>query len=251
MISRSNPTNATSRNRGCAFLGCGCLALLALAAISFVIGVVLIVPRLPNLAAQAVGFQERGPVETVFQAVTPLPPPALVNLAPAGPVTFSIPNLGSGTLTGTEGVAVQTGTDPLGGAPAGQITLTEADVQALCARYADVCQSDPRFRNPRVDLRPGGAIITVDATLPELGGVTQPVGVVVRTDSTGRALQVQGIELNGLLYAIPSNDIGGLIRNAETQLNVALGQLVVDTAAGQLALDRVTFNDGTVTVTLR
>jgi hypothetical protein len=224
---------------------------LALAAASVVIGLVLIMPRLPNLAAQAIGFQERGSVETVFQAVTPVPPPALNNVAPAGPVTFSIPDLGSDTLTADDGLAVQTGTDPLGGAPAGQFTLTENDVQALCARYADICQRDPRFRNPRVDLRPGGAIITVDATLPELGGITQPVGVVVRTDGTGRALQVQGIELNGVLYAIPSNDIGTMIRNAEAQLNTALNQLTVDTAAGPMTLDRITFNDGTVTVTLR
>ena len=250
MISRSSAPNTPRRNGGCA-CGCGCLGLLALAVAVTLAGVLFVWPRLPDLAAQAVGFQERGAVAEVFAAVTPLPAPALINLAPAGPVTYTVASIGSSTLTGNEGVALNVGSDPLGGATAGQIRLTEADIVALCARYAEVCLSDPRFQNPRVDLRSGGAVITADVTLPELGGVSQPVGVVLRVDSTGRALQVQGIDLGGTLYAVPDNGIGQLIRSAETQLNAALAQLMVDTSAGRLALDRITIDDAAVTVTLR
>ncbi|MFN8379869.1 MAG: hypothetical protein U0452_14490 [Anaerolineae bacterium] len=250
MISRSSTPNTARRNGGCA-CGCGCLSLLALAVAVTLAGVLFTWPRLPNLAAQAVGFQERGAVAQVFEAITPVPAPVLANLAPAGPVTFTVPSMGSGTLTGTEGVALQIGSDPLGGAAAGQITLTENDLVALCARYADVCLSDPRFQNPRVDLRRGGAVVTADVTLPELGGITQSVGIVVSVDSTGRELRVQGIDLGGTLYAVPNNDIGNLVRNAEAQLNSVLAQLVVDTSAGRLALDRITMDDSTLTVTLR
>ena len=251
MISRTNTPNAARRSGGCA-CGCGCLSLLALAVAVTLAGVLFVWPRLPNLAAQAIGFEERGAVSGVFAATTPIPPPALVNLAPAaGPVTVSVPSLGSGTLSGNEGVPLQIGSDPFGGATAGQITLGEADLMALCARYADVCLSDPRFQNPRVDLRPGGAVITADVTLPELGGIAQAVGIVVQVDSTGRAFRVQGLDLGGTLYAIPNNDIGNLVRSAETQLNAALAQLVVESSMGRLALDRITVDDALLTVTLR
>lgn len=250
MISRSATPNAAQRNSGCA-CGCGCLGLLALAVASIVVGVLLIAPRLPNLAAQAIGFQERGAVEQVFQSVTAAPIPALVNAAPAGPVSFSIPGLGAGELTPDEGIPLQLGADAVSAAPAGQITFTEADLLTLCQRYADICLSDPRFQNPSVDLRPGGAIVSADVTLPELAGIQQRVGVVAHVDESGRALRVDGIDLGGTLYAVPSNDIGQLIRNAEAQINSALAQLVIETGAGALALDRITVNDSTVTLTLR
>lgn len=250
MISRSAAPNAARRNNGCR-CGCGCLSLLALAVAVTLAGVLFLWPRLPNLAAQAAGFQERGAVAEVFAAVTAIPAPALVNLDPAGPVTFTLPSMGSGTLAGNEGVAMQLGSDPLGGAAAGQITLTESDLVSLCARYADVCLSDPRFQNPSVDLRPGGAVITADVTLPELGGLSQRVGIVVRVGVTGRELAVQGIDLGGTLYAVPDNQIGTLVRSAEGQINSALAQLAVDTSAGRFRLDHITIDDSTLTVTLR
>lgn len=233
---------------GCA---CGCLGLLGLMAASLIIGVLVIWPRLPNLAAQAVGFEERGAVETVFMAVTPLLIPVVVNLAPAGPVSFTLGTVASGTLSGSEGVPVQLGSDPASGSPAAVVSLTETDLLALCDRYADVCRSDPRLQNPRVDLRPGGAVVYADVTLPELANVTQTVGVVLRVNSSGRNLRVEGIDIGGFLYAIPSNDIGQLVRNAEVQLNQAIEQFVLDTAAGQMTLDRIAVDDTTLTVSLR
>jgi len=251
VISRSSTPQSARRSGGCA-CGCGCLSLLALAVAVVLGGALFVWPRLPNLAAQAVGFQERGAVAGVFAGIAPVAAPALVNLTPAaGPVTVSVASLGSGTLSGNEGVPLQLGSDPFGGAAAGQIALSEADLMALCARYAEICLSDPRFQNPRVDLRPGGAVITADVTLPELGGIAQAVGVVVQVDASGRAFQVRGLDLNGTLYAIPDNDIGQLVRSAEAQLNAALEQLVVESSAGRLALDRITIDDALLTVTLR
>lgn len=247
MIARSSPS-AGRRGGGCA---CGCLGLLAFGAASLLIGALVIWPRLPNLAAQAVGFQERGAVEAVFEAVTPLPTPVLVNLAPAGPVTISAGTLGSGTLTGSEGVPLQLGSDPSSGAAGAVVALTEYELLGLCQRYADICMSDPRFQNPSVDLRPGGAVVYADVSLPELGGLSQRAGVVLRVDSTGRALEVAGIDLGGVLYAVPSNQIGQLVLNAQAQVNNALAQFVVDTGAGRLALDRISVDDSVVTLTLR
>ena len=89
------------------------------------------------------------------------------------------------------------------------------------------------------------------ATGLALGGIAQAVGIVVQVDSTGRAFRVQGLDLGGTLYAIPNNDISNLVRNAEAQLNAALAQLVVESGAGRLALDRITIDDATLTVTLR
>ncbi len=247
-VRMSSTPNSSRRNTGCA---CGCLGLLGLFAASLVIGILIVWPRLPNLAAQAVGFEERGPVETVFVAVTPLPTPAVVNLAPAGPVTFTLGNLGGGTLNGTEGIPVQLGRDPASSAPAAIVSLTEADLMALCNRYADICRSDPRLQNPRVDLRPGGAVVYADVTLPELANVTQTVGVVLRVDSSGHNFRVEGIDIGGFLYAVPSNDIGQLILNAEGQLNQAVQQFVLDTSAGRMTLDRISVDDSTVTVSMR
>ena len=73
MISRTSTPNAARRSGGC---GCGCLSLLALAVAVTLAGVLFVWPRLPNLAAQAIGFEERGAVAGVFAAVTPIPPPA-------------------------------------------------------------------------------------------------------------------------------------------------------------------------------
>ena len=64
MISRTSTPNAARRSGGCA-CGCGCLSLLALAVAVTLAGVLFVWPRLPNLAAQAIGFEERGAVAGV------------------------------------------------------------------------------------------------------------------------------------------------------------------------------------------
>lgn len=241
-------SNSSRRGASCA---CGCLGLLGLLAASLIVAVLFIWPRLPNLAVQVAGFEERGPVASAFEAVTPLPTPVLINLAPAGPLSFTFGTLGGGTLSGTEGIPVQLGSDAASGAPAAIVSLTEADLMALCDRHADICRSDPRLQNPRVDLRPGGAIVYADVTLPELANVTQTVGVVLRVDSSGRNFRVEGIDIGGYLYAVPSNDIGQLILNAETQINQAVQQFVLDTSAGRMTLDRISVDDTAITVSMR
>jgi hypothetical protein len=227
------------------------LGLIGLMAASLLIALLFIWPRLPNLAAQAVGFQERGPVAAVYENAAPLPTPVVVNLAPAGPITFTLGDLGGGTLSGTEGVAVQLGSDAASGAATAVIRFTEAELLALCDRYADICRGDPRIQNPRVDLRPGGAVVYADVTLPELANVTQTVGVALRVDSSGRALEVEGLDIGGYLYLIPSNDIGQMILNAEAQLNQALQQAVIDTTAGRMTLDRISIDDSVLTLSMR
>lgn len=244
---RSTP-NSSRRSAGCA---CGCLGLLGLMAASLAVAVLFILPRLPNLAMQAAGFQERGPVARVYEAITPLPTPVVINLAPAGPVSFTLGNLGGGSLNGTEGIPVQLGSDPVNGAPVAMTSITEADLMALCDRRADICRSDPRLQNPRVDLRPGTALIYADVTLPELANVTQTAGVVLRVDSSGRNFRVEGIDIGGYLYAVPSNEIGQMILNAEAQINQALQQFVIDTSAGRMTLDRISVDDSVITVSMR
>jgi len=67
------PVARAPRVKAIPVLTCGCLGIFGVCLVVAVIGVVVLLPNLPGIAAQVVGFTPNGSVESVF--VNP-PPPA-------------------------------------------------------------------------------------------------------------------------------------------------------------------------------
>lgn len=236
-------------------IGCGCLGTLGVLALVAVVAVVLLLPRLPALAASVFGLSSRGETEAIFTDSTPVPPVELQNPVQPAEVTVNLGDYGgSQTLSGTDPnyeVAVGTG-------PAGQqtavVTFTEAGLMTLCRERSPICNgSDPRYQNPRIDLRPGGAVIYADVTVPTQFGFTvqQTAGVVLQLDASQRQFQFAGIDLGGTLYDAPPSELGDTVAQFEQAGNDLLNQLTIDAGGGQLALSEVRIDDTSLTVIMQ
>jgi hypothetical protein len=232
-------------------LACGCLTalvgLLIVAAVAFV----LLMPTLPNLAAQLVGFTARGSTEALFQA-TPIPTIELQNPVQPQQFTVDLGQYGAQTLSNDSGLYdVQVGSDPVGN-QAAVVTFSEAGLQELCRQRSDVCgPNNPRYRNAQIDLRPGGAVVYADVVIPELGNVEQRAGVVLRLDASGQRFEFAGVDINGTIYDVPPDRLGATVADMERTGNDILNQLRLDAKGGQYTLSQVSINEDTLTVLLR
>lgn len=236
-------------SRSCA---CGCLAGIVTFALLVVFAFVVILPALPGLGARVLGFQPSGESASAFVAAVQ---PTVQLIDPVQPANVSV-DLGSYgeqvVPIAAEQVDVQIGTAADTGQSAAVVRFTEGGLADLCVQRGDNCGIvDPRFRNPRIDLRPGGAIVFVDATIPELGNLSRTVGVVLRVDGTGRAFEVAGIDLDGTLYQLPPGDLGDRVRGFEEVGNDVLNQLALNAGGGRYTLDSVSIDDDSLTLTLR
>lgn len=232
-------------------LTCGCLSglvgLLVIAAVAFV----LLMPSLPNIAAQLVGFTARGSTDTLFQA-TPIPTIALQNAVQPQQFTVDLGQYGEQTLSGDSGLYdLQVGSDPAGN-PAAVVSFSEAGLQELCRQRSAICgPNNPRYRNAQIDLRPGGAVIYADVAIPELGSIEQRAGVVLRLDASGQRFEFAGVDINGTIYDVPPEQLGATAADIGRAGNDILSQLRLDAGGGQYALAQVSINDDTLTVLLR
>ena len=231
---------------------CGCLTLLISTLVVVFVSAFFLLPRLPNLAAEAVGFRPLGDAGQALPAVTPLPTLPLQN--PAAPPTFRVDagDFGAQTFNAQPGqFMVQTGSDPAG-APAAVVTLTEAGIMDLCRQRTDFCGTgDPRIRNASINLRPGGAVVSADVTLPELGGIRQRVSAVLRLDAGGQRFSLAGIDIGGTLYAAPSNELGATLAEVERTGNEILRQLALEAGGGRYQLSYISIDHGQLSVVLR
>jgi len=216
------------------------------------VAVVLLLPNLPNIAAQLIGFSPRGETSNVFQAATPIPTIELQNVVQPQQFTVDLGQYGQQTLPNdTSLYTLQVGNDQTG-TQAAVVSFTEAGLQELCRQRVDVCNSpDPRFRNPRIDLRPGGAVIYADVSLPEFGGIQQTAGAVLRLDASGQRFEFAGVDLGGTLYDVPPDSLGATINELERTGNAILDQLVLNAGGDQFVLSHVSIDDTTLTITLR
>ena len=241
--------------------GPNCLALLAgmaLAAVACVavLGVagVLLAPRLPGLAARLAGLNARGQTAAVFANVTPAPTVQLANASKPAQVTVDLGQNGGQQTLDTGSYNVQVGTDSTG-KPAAVATFTEADLMAICQQRSPLCDgSNPQYKNPRIDLRPGGAIFYADAAVPTQYGVTlnQTVGVVMKLDSSGRQFTFAGIDLNGELYDSPPPQFADTVNTMQQSANALLTQITVDAGGGNpLTVSQINIDDNNLTLILR
>ncbi len=236
------PVARAPRVKAIPMLTCGCLGIFGVCLVVAVIGVVVLLPNLPGIAAQVVGFTPNGSVESVF--VNPPPPApelqnpvvvdqAIVNLGVYGEQAINnaptLYNFTIGTAAGVE---------------AASITFTESGLMDLCRQRTTIClNQNPTYQNVAVDLRPGGLIAYADATLPQLGGLTQRLGVVLQVDATGRRLVFVGLDINGSLFSNPPVELSTLIAQLEQDANTILTGLSVEMSGSQYSLSRITIDD--------
>lgn len=230
---------------------CGCLSVLVGLLVIAIIGFIVLMPTLPNIAAQLVGFTARGSTEALFQS-TPIPTIELQNAQQPPQFTVDLGQYGSQTLSNDSGLYdVQVGSDPSGG-QAAVVSFSEAGLQELCRQRSDVCgPNNPRFRNAQIDLRPGGAVVYADVVIPQLGNVEQRAGAIMRLDASGQRFEFAGVDINGTVYDVPPEQFGETVAEMERAGNDILDQLRLEASGGQYTLSQVSIDDGTLTIVLR
>jgi hypothetical protein len=141
-----------------------------------------------------------------------------------------------------------------GGQSMATATFTEAGLMNICYQRSTICgpnSSDPRFRNARIDLRPGGAVVYVDATVPQLGNIPFPVGVVVQWDATARRVKVTGVDIGGTLYTPTQQSLSDVVATVEQQMNQMIQQAALQINGGRYTVSEVSIDDSSVTLILR
>src|SRR5690606_9202384 len=116
MYVQRRPEVRPRRNSSLAWLGCGCATALGLFAVIIVLAVVLLAPRLPEIAASAIGMSAQGKTEEIFQPEPPRPTVELQNASQPQQVTVNLGSYGgSQTITtDTSYYEVIVGSDPIG-----------------------------------------------------------------------------------------------------------------------------------------
>lgn len=244
--------SAPQRGRGlpCA---CGCLVgMLGTAAALIAIALIFLLPNLQPLAMQALGATSLGSTISAFPSPAAAPP-ALQNSFRPAQFTLSASSTAPQTLTNDSALwGLMTGADASGSQTA-SATVSERGLLELCNQRTTICSpnsSDPRVRNARIDLRPSGAIIAADVTLPELGGLPIGVGLALAVGEDGRSLRVIGIDMQGMLYSIPPA-VSDLVATAEQRVNDWLNTLSLQTPDGIYRLSQIYVTDDALTVLFR
>jgi hypothetical protein len=235
-------------------VACGCLGILGTLAVVIVLALLFFRPNLTELVARVAGFAPTGSTEAIFAQATPVPTLVLENAVQPTQVTVYLGEYGTETLGANNNLYDFTIGSGAGGEQMALASFTEQGLLDLCRQRTTLCSenpADPRFRNARIDLRPGGAVIYADVTLPELGGISQTAGVVLRLDSTRRQFEFAGVDIGGMLYSVPPQSFGTMITDVEARGNQLLNQLSIDAAGGQYSLSEVVIDDQTLTLVLR
>jgi len=237
--------SATSPIVTCAVVGFGLLLICGLSGL-------VILPRIGGIAAGVAGLREAGQTESVFANV-PTPSPITINNGVLETqVLVTVPDYGQSMVdVQPELIQIVSGADDAG-LPTAAITVSEHNTVALCAQYTPLCQNaDPRFQNLSIDLRPGGAIVYADVTVPELGGVSQRVGAIMRVDASGRQMEFEGVDIGGTRYTAPPGTLSNQIAEYEQLANNVLQQVIVQAGGGSYRLSAILINDSSMTLVMR
>ncbi len=232
-------------------IGCGCAtALTALLAIGGV-GIVLLVALLPDITLQLSGFSPIGDTDSIFEQAAALPTIEVMNPVTPPEVVVDLGAYGSQEIpAATNDYTVLTGSTS-DGAPLATVSFDEAALMNLCRERSDICHNEnDQYQNVRIDLRPGGAVVYADVTVPNLG-IQQTAGVVLRLDSTARQFEVEGVDIGGALYETPPGDMSLLVEDIERTGNDLLNQLSLRAGGSQYTLSEVRIDDSTLTLILR
>jgi hypothetical protein len=245
-IKRPRPANRRP------MFACGCLGVLAGGLVMLVVVGLLLILALPSLALRFAGFSPKGDTQAVFSSA-PQPTPVVVQNAVQPPqAVIDLGQYGQQAInTNSDLYQIAVGQASDTGAQAAVVTFSEASLMAMCQQRSDICKtSTDQYRNARIDLRPGGAVIYADVTVPNIG-VSQTMGVVLRLDGSRRQFQVAGLDVGGTLFDLPSGQLGDTIRQIAQQANDLLSQLSLEASGGRYSLSEVQIDDNTLTLILR
>lgn len=255
-VSRASNRNVVSILLGCGVivLACGFFGLLALLG-----GFFFYRDSIVGVGLQAAGLAPQGSIEQVVaQFEAPAEPPPQV-IQPSVPQTysFSLSGVGQGSVSNIPQAPLVVGQDTQG-SPLATLSTTEADLLNICRQYSAICsptgfsEQGYTVRGVSFDLKDGGAVVSGEVQLASLGGIWQRAGLVVSVSSAGNTLQVRGVEIGGMVYnAPPTAEIGVLMSRAESALNDAVRQLVVNTQGQQFSPQQIILQENQLTVVLR
>jgi hypothetical protein len=73
---------------------------------------------------------------------------------------------------------------------------------------------------------------------------------VLRLDNSRRQFEVAGVDVGGVLYDLPPNDLGGRVNEVARVGNDILNQLTLDASGGRYALSEVQIDDNNLTLVM-
>ncbi len=232
----------------------GCLFVFGVGIVVLIAAILIFRPNLAGIAAQIAGFRSNGDTGQVFAEVTPAPVVELINPTQPAEITLDLGDYGVRQLDPNSNLYEFTvGESPTGG-QAAVATFTEEGLMEICRAQSPICSDnspDPRIRNPRIDLRPGGVVVYVDVTLPQFGNITQNAGIVFSLDDSRRQFEFAGVDLGGGLFSVPPETFGTTITELETRGNELLRDLSVQAGGGQYTLSEVVIDESLLTIVLR
>lgn len=253
------------------------------------LGAVLLAPAIPGVILQFVGFTPKGDVNTFWQRqsvqMTPFEVvpgiPAISTAAggdsvavPGQPgglggaagetdvdyttwfTTYTVPgalnvNSAAGAYTvDTADTYAQTAWfgEAADGFPLGIIEYREDALRGICATWLQGCETD-QFSVSAVDFRINGVVVSGQANV---GGIVQPVGLVLTLGSDMKSFLAQGVVIGGQLYAVPTTgDIAVLVTEAVTRSNELLSDFRVTTSGMSVGLVQIRITDSTLALVFR
>lgn len=239
-----------SRRSPWPLIGCGCAGLAMGVILILGISVILLLPALPGLAARVAGFTPKGETQAIFTGA-PVSPPVIQDAVVPSSAVLEINQPNIGALPADQNFySVTTGTTDTGMAVAA-VTFTEANLLDICRQRTTLCsEANDQFRNVRLDLRPGGAVVYAEVSLPDLP-VRQTVGVVLRLDATGRQFEIAGVDIGGQLFDVPPGTLSEQAAQIAANGNALLRQLELEAGGGVYRLNQVYIDDAAVTLILQ
>ena len=210
------------------------------------IGVVFVFLRTPSLALLVAGFKPQGSTAQVFSNQANTPPVQLEN--PVSP-SQALVNLGSSGSQELPANNVQTGT--LNGSAAAAVTFSESDLMNLCVQRTTFCSNtNPQYKNVKVDLQPDGGIVYADVNIPELG-LTQNIGVALKLNATHRQFDVLGVDVGGTLYGLPTGTLGERVQEIAAKANDLLQVASLDVGGGVYNLSDIHIDANSITFVMQ
>lgn len=232
-------------------IGCGCGALLAGLLAVVGVGAIVIIALLPDITLRLNGFAPRGETDSLFAAAAQMPTIEVINPVTPPEVVVDLGAYGSQEIpAATTDYTVVTGSSDTG-APLAVVRFDETQLMNLCYERSEICRDgNPQYQNVRIDLRPGGAVVYADVTVPNIG-IQQTAGVVLRLDASARQFQVAGVDIGGSLYDTPPGEMSAMVGDIEHTGNDLLNQLSLQAGGSQYTLSEVRVDDSTLTLILR
>lgn len=235
--------------------------------------VLFIVPALPGVALQVMGFAPMGSVDSVWQETAPGNLSERVAVPDAGPdqrnsaITSDSQGADSdgqpyfdwfltrsepATVTVSDGARRISLTAPdlhatqalvgLGqdGQPLAVVVFGEDALPGICATLLQGCER-PEFAVHAIEFRPGGAVLFGQVFV---GSLSQPLGLVITVSPDSLEFAVRGVVLDGQLFALPAEgELAGFVADVVDRGNRALQALTLQAEGYVLPLNQILISE--------